>query len=290
MMYKVRHLTSLAYAAPVSHASFNLRLMPWGWGGQSLKHYRLNLSPRPAARDEFPGPYCVNTSHVSFLTSLTNLEICSEFTMEIAPLPEAGDGIPVAQVRAEALATRDLSALSPAPYLYASRIADISQDICQWADGHLPADVGIVRSVSVLMGAIYREFTYQPGATTSATPPHEAFGKRAGVCQDFAHIMIMGLRSMGIPAAYVSGYLRTVPPPGQARLVGADAMHAWVNVWCGQDAGWIGFDPTNDCLARQDHILIAMGRDYADVAPIDGIFIGAAPQKMDTSVDVEALE
>jgi transglutaminase-like putative cysteine protease len=137
------------------------------------------------------------------------------------------------------------------------------------------------------MQAVHREFVYQPGVTTSATSPEEAFASRRGVCQDFAHVMIVALRSQGVPAAYASGYLRTVPPPGKPRLVGADAMHAWVMVWCGRELGWVGFDPTNDCLARGDHILIAMGRDYADVAPIDGTFVGSPVQSLTSSVDVE---
>jgi transglutaminase-like putative cysteine protease len=103
-------------------------------------------------------------------------------------------------------------------------------------------------------------------------------------------VIIIALRSLGIPTAYVSGYLRTLPPPGRARLIGADAMHAWVNVWCGRALGWIGFDPTNNCRAGTDHIPIGMGRDYADVAPLDGTFIGSAPQSMSTAVDVTLVE
>ena len=99
--------------------------------------------------------------------------------------------------------------------------------------------------------------------------------------------MIMALRAHSIPAAYVSGYILTRPPPGKEKLVGADAMHAWVDVWCGQALGWVGFDPTNNCLVSEDHIAIGMGRDYADISPIDGTFIGSAPQSMSSAVDVE---
>ena len=102
--------------------------------------------------------------------------------------------------------------------------------------------------------------------------------------------MIAGLRGVGLPAAYVSGYLRTVPPPGKLRLVGADATHAWVVIWCGPERGWIGFDPTNACLVGSDHIITAMGRDYADVAPIDGVFTGQEGQGIDVSVDVEPID
>lgn len=290
MIYHVRHKTSLSYAAPVAQAQFNLRLMPWPWPGQSLRTCQLNVTPTPAVRQETPGPYCVNTTHIGFKKPIEQLEVTSEFTIAIEPREMPGAGPLDAQLRAEAMGALDLSVTSPVPYLFASRIAGIDGEMGRWAEGHLLPDAGVVKSVSSLMAAIHSEFTYSKGATTSATPPEEAFAKREGVCQDFAHIMIMALRSNGIPAAYASGYLRTLPPPGKEKLVGADAMHAWVKVWCGHELGWIGFDPTNNCLAREDHILIGMGRDYADVSPIDGTFIGSAPQKMVSAVDVTLVE
>jgi len=196
------------------------------------------------------------------------------------------DGPTVARLKAEALAVRDLSPLAPAPYLFDSRITATSEEIGNWAAPKLAPDRSIIAAASGLTQAIHGGFAYAPGETTSSTPPIEAFRMRKGVCQDFAHVMIIALRTHGIPAAYASGYLRTIPPPGKERLVGADAMHAWVNVWCGAALGWVGFDPTNNCIVHTDHIQIGMGRDYADVAPIDGTFFGNAPQEMDTAVDV----
>ena len=122
--------------------------------------------------------------------------------------------------------------------------------------------------------------------TAPATPAGTAFAERRGVCQDFAHIMISALKGLGLPAGYVSGYLRTIPPAGQARLEGADATHAWVRLWCGPLAGWIGFDPTNALIAQNDHIVLAVGRDYSDVAPIDGIMLGSGDQDLKVEVDV----
>ncbi len=290
MIYRVRHTSTISYAAPVTQAQFNLRLVPWPWPGQELQGCQLRITPTPALRQQAPGPYCVNTTHIGFARPLAKLEVTSEFTMAIDPPPMPTDGPVDARLRTEAAGVADLSVMSPVPYLFASRIAGIDDEIGSWAAPHLLPEAGVVNSVSSLMAAIHAEFTYSTTATTSATPPEEAFARREGVCQDFAHIMVMALRSHGIPAAYVSGYLRTLPPPGKPRLVGADAMHAWVNVWCGQDLGWVGFDPTNNCLAREDHILIGMGRDYADVSPIDGTFIGNAPQKMQSAVDVTLAE
>ncbi len=119
--------------------------------------------------------------------------------------------------------------------------------------------------------AIHKDFKYDKDATKVDTGPVEAFALKRGVCQDFAHVMIAGLRGVGIPAGYVSGFLRTIPPKGKPRLEGADAMHAWVRVWCGQHAGWVEFDPTNAMLAGPDHITIGHGRDYADISPIVGV-------------------
>ena len=130
------------------------------------------------------------------------------------------------------------------------------------------------------------DFTYDAEATDVSTPIAAAFEGRHGVCQDFTHIMIAALRGLGLPAAYVSGYLRTIPPPGRPRLEGADATHAWVNLWCGPQDGWVGFDPTNAILARDDHITLAIGRDYADVAPVDCIILSAGAQTLDVDVDV----
>ena len=294
MIYAVRHLTKIAYTNPVARARFNLRLAPWlDWGpspNQKLTGHSLRVTPEPAVQDYLRGPYCVNTARIGFEQPLASLEVHSEFTVEVTPGPEPREGPSAQQVAADALLRRDLSVLAPAPYLFGSRIAVMDEQIGAWAAHYLDASAGIVQVASALMTAIYDEFTYSKGATNTSTPPAEAFALRKGVCQDFAHIMIMALRSHGIPAGYASGYLRTVPPPGAKRLVGADAMHAWANVWCGEELGWIGFDPTNNRLARENHIQIAMGRDYADVAPIDGIFIGSTPQKMNTSVDVQQLE
>ncbi len=136
--------------------------------------------------------------------------------------------------------------------------------------------------------ALHRDMKFDAKATTVDTPPAEAFARRIGVCQDFAQVMIAGLRGIGIPSGYVSGFLRTVPPPGKARLEGADAMHAWVRAWCG-DAGWVEFDPTNACLVGPDHVVVGYGRDYGDVAPVAGVLRISGKQKSKQAVDVIAL-
>ncbi|MDJ0979682.1 MAG: transglutaminase family protein [Erythrobacter sp.] len=289
MRYAVRHVSELAYASPVSRARFNLRLSPRLRRGQTLESESLRLTPAPATREIQRGPYWVTTTQVRFEAPLKTLEVTSEFTIELAPSPLPQSGSSLAQLRAQVLAAADLSDLAPVPYLFASRIATMDPAITAWAAPYLACETEIIAAATSLMNALYTEFTYSPGKTSSSTPPELAFKARHGVCQDFTHVMIMALRAHGVPAAYVSGYLLTRPPPGKAKLVGADAMHAWVDVWCGRDLGWVGFDPTNNRLVGEDHIAIAMGRDYADISPIDGTFIGGAPQTMKSAVDVERI-
>lgn len=289
MIYDVRHTTLVRYTSPVRLARFNLRLKPAPWHGQLLHSHQLIVDPAPAVvLDEF-GPYHVIRNRLTLEQPITRLKVESRFTVEVdepdfllqtVPSPSVG------QVRRDALLDGGLDALSPSAYLYASPIARGALEIADWASPFLRDDAGILDAGRALMSAIHAGFRYDAKATRTDTPPLEAFVKRRGVCQDFAHVMIVAARAHGIPAAYVSGYLRTLPPPGKPRLVGADAMHAWAALWCGEQLGWIGFDPTNDCLADSSHIFVAMGRDYADVTPLDGVFHGGGGQSMDLAVDV----
>lgn len=292
MIYEVRHVTDVRYAAIVRLARFNVRLLPAAWPGQRLIDSALDVSPVPAAMETRKGPYIVNVSRMVLTEPLSALRIESRFTIEVAPrtLPLAGLCPTLIQARKAARASRDLSAMGPSRYLYPSHVVPVSHEIGAWAAPYLMQGTSLIESANMLMQAIHRDFTYDAKATNADTPTLEAFHNRHGVCQDFAHVMIAALRAHGLPAAYVSGYLRTIPPPGKKRLIGADAMHAWVNLWCGDDLGWVGLDPTNNMLAGSDHIFVAMGRDYADVAPVDGVFLGGEGQQMRVAVDVMPLE
>lgn len=288
MNYTVRHVTEVKYDALVNLARFKLRLKPAAWPGQTLSAYRLDVSPTPKAIINESGPFVVNAARLTLDKPTASLTVTSEFSVMIdrAMPPLASHAPSLPDVRSQALEHRGLSARDPASYLFASPIAVMAPEIASWAAAWLADDNSVIDAASSLMHAIHDEFAYDSKATTADTPPVQAFRARRGVCQDFAHIMIIALRHCGIPAAYVSGYLRTYPPPGTARLVGADATHAWVNVWCGAGPGWIGFDPTNAMLAGNDHIFTAMGRDFADVSPLDGVFIGGSGQRMKVSVEV----
>lgn len=289
MIYDVRHLTTLQYAGLVRLARFNVRLKPAPWPGQRLSDYRLVIDPLPWTVQEETGPFIVNRSRLTIRDPLSRLSIESWFRVEVdSPsfAMEMAVGPTVTQIREAALTRSDLSASSPSSYLYASPFVDLTPEIADWAHRFANPQENVMVVGRALMEAINREFEYDNKATGTHTRPSEAFRDRRGVCQDFAHVMIVAARSHGIPAAYVSGYLRTLPPPGRPRLVGADAMHAWVNLWCGDELGWVGFDPTNNLIAECDHIFVAMGRDYGDVAPLDGVYHGGTGQEMDVAVDV----
>lgn len=292
MRYSVHHITTVEYTAPVRLARFNVRLKPAHWDGQSVSDYSLFIDPRPAQIADGEGGYHVNEAKFTLRDPIQQLHVESAFTVERTPLPQhvfTASGPGLAQLRERAMVKPDLSALSPSSYIFASPIAEPDPDMAAWAGRFLSGEMPVMEAGRALMQAIHEEFAYDSKATRSDTPPIEAFRARHGVCQDFSHVMIIAARAHGIPAAYVSGYLRTLPPPGRERLVGADAMHAWVNLWCGEELGWIGFDPTNNSIADTDHIFIGMGRDYSDVAPLDGTFRGSSGQKMYFSVDVAPL-
>jgi transglutaminase-like putative cysteine protease len=179
-----------------------------------------------------------------------------------------------------------LDVISPANFIYPTAMTKLNTAMTAYVAECFAPSRSIVEAAHDLSCRIRAEFAYDPDATLVSTPAIEAFGARRGVCQDFAHIMISGLRGLGLPAAYVSGYLRTIPPPGKPRLEGADATHAWVDLWCGNALGWVGFDPTNALIVAGDHIVLAAGRDYADVAPMGGVVLGPGEQTIDVAVDV----
>ena len=293
MKYAVRHLTTVDYATPVALARFNLRLAPSPWPGQTVSDLAMTIDPLPHERIETPGPYIVRTTQIALSDPLSRLSIDSRFTVDVEPVTPlfTTSDAPVADVCTAALAATDVSPMSPAAYLFPSTVIAIEPTIMAWAAPILAANQGSTRTAAMALAqAIHDQFTYDGNATESSTPPIEAFNLRRGVCQDFSHILITALRAHGLPAAYVSGYLRTLPPPGKPRLIGVDATHAWVNVWCGAQAGWVGVDPTNACFTGINHICTAMGRDYADVAPINGVFVGSGGQTQTVSVDVAPID
>jgi transglutaminase-like putative cysteine protease len=288
VIYDVRHVTTYGYSRTVPFARCILRLLPREGGGQQILRSELSIAPRPVERID---GLCFFGNRMTTVTiARPHRELKVEMRARIAvnrPAPPfAGLTRHWEEVGQLALGAPSLAPDSPAHHLYPSRLVPPVAEVVDYARKSFPPLRPVLEGATELMGRIRREFTYDPDATEVSTPLAEAFRDRHGVCQDFAHIMIAGLRGLGLPAAYVSGYIRTIPPPGQKRLEGADASHAWVMLWCGPETGWIGLDPTNDLIVADDHIVTAFGRDYADVSPLDGVLIGPGSQKVGVAVDV----
>ena len=289
MIYTVRHRTTYSYESRVPFARCVLRLTPRSSATQTVMESRLTVTPEPSLSFERLGPFGEATTTVVIEAPHEALVIESHSRVDVHTAPSRLDfSAPWEGVRIGALETVDLGPEGPAGFIYPSGRAVLAGPITDYARESFWPGRGIVDAATELMGRIRRDFTYDPEATDVSTTPLEAFLARHGVCQDFAHIMICGLRGIGLPVRYVSGYIRTIPPPGRPRLDGADATHAWVSVWCGDERGWLGFDPTNNILAQDDHIVLAAGRDYSDVAPIDGIILSPGKQTLKVEVDVIA--
>ncbi len=288
MIYDVRHVTTYTYATPVTFARCNLRLTPRSGPGQEVLRADVAIEPQPVSRSE---RICFFGNHLTTITiEKPHRKLVFTATARIdvrrAPVPASLPGETIEAVRREAVGAPAMGSTAPAHFLFPSDRVPLYAPAADYARASFPEGRAALDGALDLMRRIKADFAYDPDATKVSTPLSEAFDKRHGVCQDFSHIMIAGLRGLGLPAAYVSGYLRTYPPPGKPRLVGAAATHAWVRVWLGARLGWIGLDPTNAIAEDDDHIVLAVGRDYSDVAPVDGILFGARSQKIAVSVDV----
>jgi transglutaminase-like putative cysteine protease len=291
VIYDIRHVTSYAYEFPVSSATLSLRVTPRSGSGQHCLDHSLVIDPRPnnlRSETDFFGN-TVTTATIE--TGLRTLKIEARARVDISRPVIARDGASPdwKDIAARALDQTSLGADAPAHFLFASPRIDLSGDVTAYAEQSFPPNVTIANGARDLARRIRTDFAYSPLVTDVSTPLNEAFAQRRGVCQDFAHIMIAGLRGLGLPAAYVSGYIRTIPATGEARLEGADATHAWVSVWCGFELGWLGIDPTNAIDAGNEHIMLAIGRDFSDVSPIYGVFVGSGAQDLKVGVDVVPL-
>jgi transglutaminase-like putative cysteine protease len=292
MIYDIRQTTTYDYASKVAFAHHVLRLMPINRPRQRVHAAALEIFPLPVERRE---GFDFFGNHVTWIAleephDSLSIRVAARVAVELPIDPSAPATPAWEQVRADVMMTSDLGAASPAHFLFPSRQVSLDPEIADYARASFPAGRPIFEGAADLMARIKADFIYEIGATSVATTPSTAYALRRGVCQDFAHIMISGLRGIGLPAAYVSGYLRTVPKEGRARLEGADAMHAWVMVWCGEAAGWCGFDPTNAILVGDDHVTLAVGRDYSDIAPIAGVVFASGGQHLEVAVDVIPVE
>jgi transglutaminase-like putative cysteine protease len=287
MRYKVRHLTRYRYDHPISLCHNEAHLLPRGTAGQRVLSARLTVTPTPAVRHERRDFFGNRTLYFSVESAHREMLVSAESQVEvhaIAP-PDPAATPPWERIPQLLQSRRSEADLDAAQYLADSPFAARSEDLHDYAEPSFPADRPLLEAVIDLMQRIYAEFSYDPHFTSVATPLDEVLEHKRGVCQDFAHLAIACLRSLSLPARYVSGYLETEPPPGQERLEGADASHAWFAVFV-PSLGWVDFDPTNNRIPGEHHITVAWGRDFGDVTPLKGVMVGSGKHTLEVGVDV----
>jgi transglutaminase-like putative cysteine protease len=290
MIYRVRHITTYDYEDPVSVSHHILRLSPHNSLRQTCRNSAISINPQPTSR----------TSHVDYFgnatTSFTLLEpherlvveATSELEVNAPALPDFSGSPPWESVRDSLPQAYTEETLNAYQFVFDSIRVEARANLGDYARDSFTPGRPLLEAMLDLTHRINHDFRFDTKATEVSTPVETFFEKRRGVCQDFSHLQIACMRSLGLPARYVSGYLRTLPPPGKPRLVGADASHAWCAAWSPR-AGWVDFDPTNNCVPSDGHITVAWGRDYSDVSPIHGVLLGGARHTLETGVDVMPL-
>lgn len=289
--YRVRHLTAYHYTGRVDLCHSVAHLRPREEAGQETLSHRVDISPAPHFQVDREDYYKNGTLYFEIQGSHDRLEVVSSLTVtkRVQPPEPPRSGVAWDDMAQRSVpADHEESGLFLANFLLPSRACPRDPLIDEFLKPSLVAGKDSMELVEELMTRVYHEFEYDPGATDTSTPLKSVLKNKHGVCQDFAHVMIVALRRIGIPVRYVSGYLETLPPPGQEKLQGADATHAWIEAYS-RATGWVGFDPTNNRVPAHQHIKIAHGRDYFDVQPLRGLFIGNGSQKLVVEVDVEQM-
>ena len=290
MRYDILLTIDYSYQSASDHVRNILRLIPQDGPGQRVSAAQLTIDPPPDERRDGQDFFGNAMTSVAWHEPVQKITFCLTASAERVSPPAADLSPRLDELAAQVAAAAGLGPASPQHYLAPSPRIAPDAAITEFARQALPEGASVRAAIEALGQALYKTMTYDPEATDVTTPPAEAFAARHGVCQDFAQIMVAGLRGLGVPAGYVSGFLRTYPPPGQPRLEGVDAMHAWVMAWAGPAQGWVEYDPTNAQWAGEDYITVAIGRDYADAAPVKGAIRTAGGQDSTQAVDVIPLD
>jgi transglutaminase-like putative cysteine protease len=276
MRYLLSHKTSYSYASSVDSAHHIAHLWAREFPGQKVSNIDIIAHPEPALAvrhiDYFGnhiGVYRIDKPHTRF-----DIEVRASVEVDLPQPPPAEQTPPWEEVRASLSGAGFPEAIEASEFVLESPLVPVDAALRAYGAASFQPGRPILAAARELTSRIKADFEYHPGATDISTPLHEVFEGKAGVCQDFAHVMIAALRAHGLAAGYVSGYIRTVHSREEVALRGADASHAWVAVWCGDKAGWVHLDPTNDLVAKEDHVAVAWGRDFSDVSPLRGVILG----------------
>ena len=293
MRYQVTHTTSYKYSQSVSQCLNMAYVMPRNTLRQKCIRSNLTVTPHPVSANQRRDYYGNLVYHFSIEQPHQALRVSATSIVEVIP-DEVSPGLEIGptcgQVKRRLANSPVRDDLLAREFILPSPLVDLDDNLREYGRPFFADDRPFLSAVRELTQQIYRDFEYDPLFSDITTPLQEAFEHRKGVCQDFAHLAIACIRANGFPARYVSGYLETLPPPGQEKLVGSDASHAWFAVYSPVE-GWFEFDPTNDKIAGHQHIVTAWGRDYADVPPLRGIIYGGGKSpKLDVAVDVNRVD
>lgn len=289
--YRVDHTTKYVYGSAVATSQHVAYLRPRELPYQHVRFHDLRIEPTPAGASRRTDAFGNSVSHFQILRPHSTLVVGSESVVEVCPRSELDlDASPRWEAVARELSGR-LTAAPPgvAQFAHPSTYLPFSEAMGAFALPSFPSGEPLLRGAIALMHRMHSDFTFDAAATTVTTPLSRVLDDRRGVCQDFAHVAISCLRALGLAARYVSGYLLTDPPPGQPRLIGADASHAWLSVFCPVN-GWVDLDPTNNLVVGERHVTVAWGRDYGDVSPLRGVLLGGATHSLYVGVSVVPLE
>lgn len=295
MIYQIRHLTHYEYEKPVTLCYNQAYLLPRDTDYQKCLNSKIEISPAHTVGQRRTDYFGNTVYYFSLEQPHQKLTVDVVSEIEVSEKKGAHDrnqdldlGISCGNALLELQQSKAMAALEAREFILDSGMVKASAALHEYARSSFKRDRPLLSAVLELNHRIYSDFTYDPESTSIATPLAEVLKNKRGVCQDFAHLAIGCLRSLGFPARYISGYLETQPPPGQEKLIGSDASHAWFAVYI-PDEGWVEFDPTNDNMPTEQHITTAWGRDYGDVSPLKGVFFdGGHSQKMEVSVDVRS--
>ena len=289
-LYEVSHTTTYTYTSPVSVSHHLLRISPRRLSRQFRVAHTIHTDPTAVTTSHRTDYFGNDVTFATIERVHQKLRITSSSRVAVGPafIPDPAETPDWESVRGLCRSDRSPAALEAVEFTFASPAVPLGPEFSTYAAPSFPRRRSVLEAALDLNARVHADIKFDPAATTVSTPVLEVLERRRGVCQDFAHLMLACLRSLGLPARYVSGYLETVPPPGQPRLVGADASHAWVSVFC-PAIGWIDLDPTNDQIPSGKHITVAWGRDFGDVSPIRGVLLGSGEHSLAVAVDVLPL-
>lgn len=291
MIYRVRHATTYDYSKPVELAAqlMHLRLLTTPW--QVVLEEGLSATPESGRLVERVDHFGNRVSWLFFDQAHRKFEVISEAVVDVRPPPVPdGAATPAWEVVRDAAQAGGAGSWQASEFRFESPRVGLLPAARDYVAASFKPGQPILTALTDLNERMFRDFKFRAGVTTISTPIAQVLERREGVCQDFTHLMLSGLRGLGLPARYTSGYIRTRPPPGQARRRGADMSHAWVSAWLGPEHGWVGLDPTNGVTVADEHVTLAVGRDFSDISPLRGMILGGGHHTLKVGVDLEPLE